>query len=404
MPSIKGTKLVREKSLRCWEYYHIQNPKLTIEECKELACKFNKSCRKTCIEYYQRYYPELSEQEQYDLLNKHKESLKSSNYTKIEYWIKKYPQKSLDECEQLRIQHVRKGNYQCIEYYQEHYPELSSLEQEELLKQAKENNVKKHKSIAGKNNPMHKSKTTLQKRKECSPNSIEFYNKHYPDITQEEREQMLLKHRENVKNKVKSAIKQTNIEYYLNQGMSEEEAKQALHERQSTFTLEKCIKRYGDEKGKLVWQKRQDKWITTLYNKFNKEWIAQSEIAKDFINKLMSVLNITDRSKCTELSLRDNKNKKTYSFDFYYNNVLIEFNGDYWHANPKIYNSDKIFSRHGNELKITDIWVKDKQKKEFAESLGYKVIVIWESDYRANADSVIKYCCEQCKKYNKEII
>lgn len=118
----------------------------------------------------------------------------------------------------------------------------------------------------------------------------------------------------------------------------------------------------------------------------------------------MLILNITDKNKCTELSLRDNKNKKTYSFDFYYKNVLIEFNGDYWHANPKIYSSDKIFSRHGNKLKITDIWSRDKQKKEFAESLGYKVIVIWESDYRTNPDNVIKYCCEQCEKYNKEII
>lgn len=404
MAGKKGQKLNKQKSPRCWEYYHINNLTLSIEECKELACKFNKSCRKICIEYYQRYYPELSEQEQYNLLNKYKESLKSSNYTKIEYWIKKYPNLNTEECEKLRLQHIRKGNYQCIEYYQEHYPELSPVEQEKLLKQAKENNIKKHKSIAGKDNPMHKSKTTLQKRKECSPNSIEFYNKRYPGLTQEEREQMLIKHRENVKNKVKSAIKQTNIEYYINRGMSEEEAKQALHNRQSTFSLEKCIKKYGSEKGKLVWQERQDKWITTLYNKFNKNWIAQSEIAKEFINKLMLKLNITDKNKCTELSLRDNKNKKTYSFDFYYNNILIEFNGDYWHGNPKIYSSNKVFSRHGNDLKITDIWSRDKKKKEFAESLGYKVITIWESDYYHNKCKTIKYCYDQCIKYNKEII
>lgn len=398
MAGKKGQKLNKQKSPRCWEYYHINNLTLSIEECKELACKFNKSCRKICIEYYQRYYPELSEQEQYNLLNKYKESLKSSNYTKIEYWIKKYPNLNTEECEKLRLQHIRKGNYQCIEYYQEHYPELSPVEQEKLLKQAKENNIKKHKSIAGEDNPMHKSKTTLQKRKECSPNSIEFYNKRYPDLTQEEREQMLIKHRENVKNKVKSAVKQTNIEYYINRGMSEEEAKQALHNRQSTFSLEKCIKKYGSEKGKLVWQERQDKWITTLYNKFNKNWIAQSEIAKEFINKLMLKLNITDKNKCTELSLRDNKNKKTYSFDFYYNNILIEFNGDYWHGNPKIYSSNKVFSRHGNDLKITDIWTRDKKKKEFAESLGYKVITIWESDYYHNKCKTIKYCYDQCIK------
>ena len=404
MSSIKGAKIVREKSLRCWEYYHKQNPNLTIDQCKELALKFNKSCRKSCIEYYQRYYPKLSTEEQYNLLNKYKENLKYSNYTKIEYWIRKYPNKTVVECEKLRVQHVREGNRQCIEYYQKHYPELSLYKQEELLKQAKQKSVEKHKSIAGKNNPMHKSKTTLQKRKECSPNSIEFYNKRYPDLTQAEREEMLLKHRENVRNKVKKAIKPTNIEYYLNQGMSLEEAKQALHDRQSTFTLEKCIKKYGEIKGKQVWETRQEKWINTLYSKFNKEWIAQSEIAKDFIGKLMSKLNITNINSCTEKALYDKKDKKCYSYDFYYNNILIEFNGDYWHGNPKIYNEDKIFSRHGYELKITDIWNNDKRKKEFAEQLGYTVITIWEQDYRNNPDDIIDYCYNIIKENNKEII
>lgn len=404
MSNIKGAKIVREKSLRCWEYYHIQNPNLTIDQCKGLALKFNKSCRKSCIEYYQRYYPELSTEEQYNLLNKYKENLKYSNYTKIEYWVRKYPNKTVTECEKLRIQRVREGNRQCIEYYQKHYPELSVSEQEELLKQAKQKSVEKHKSIAGKNNPMHKSKTTLQHRKECSPNSIEFYNKRYPDLTQSERKEMLLKHRENVRNKVKNAIKQTNIEYYLNQGMSLEDAKQALHDRQSTFTLEKCIKKYGEIKGKQVWETRQEKWINTLYSKFNKEWIAQSEIAKDFIGKLMSKLNITNINSCTEKTLYDKKDKKCYSYDFYYNNILIEFNGDYWHGNPKIYNEDKIFSRHGYELKITDIWNNDKRKKEFAEQLGYTVITIWEQDYRNNPNDIVGYCYNIIKENNKEII
>ena len=35
----------------------------------------------------------------------------------------------------------------------------------------------------------------------------------------------------------------TKLSYYLNKGMTEEEAKAALKERQSTFSLKKCIEK-----------------------------------------------------------------------------------------------------------------------------------------------------------------
>lgn len=58
----------------------------------------------------------------------------------------------------------------------------------------------------------------------------------------------------------------TKIEYYLNQGMSEEDARKALSNRQTTFSLDTCIEKYGIEKGTDVWQQRQAKWKESLSN------------------------------------------------------------------------------------------------------------------------------------------
>ena len=69
----------------------------------------------------------------------------------------------------------------------------------------------------------------------------------------------------------------TNLKYYTIRGLTEEEAKNALKERQTTFSLEKCIERYGEIKGKEVWQERQDRWQDTLNSK--------SEEEKNRINK-----------------------------------------------------------------------------------------------------------------------
>lgn len=59
----------------------------------------------------------------------------------------------------------------------------------------------------------------------------------------------------------------TNIEYYLTRGFDESEGRKLLSERQSTFSLEKCIEKYGEIEGKLVWQTRQNKWQDTLGSK-----------------------------------------------------------------------------------------------------------------------------------------
>lgn len=61
------------------------------------------------------------------------------------------------------------------------------------------------------------------------------------------------------------------IDYYLDKGMSLEDAQKALSERQRTFSLEKCIKKYGKTEGFKRWRERQDKWLKTLNNKTEEE-------------------------------------------------------------------------------------------------------------------------------------
>jgi hypothetical protein len=57
--------------------------------------------------------------------------------------------------------------------------------------------------------------------------------------------------------------------------MNEEEAKKALSERQTTFTLAKCILKYGEETGKQRWSDRQAKWMKN-FPKSNFSKISQT--------------------------------------------------------------------------------------------------------------------------------
>lgn len=56
------------------------------------------------------------------------------------------------------------------------------------------------------------------------------------------------------------------IEYWLSKGYNETDAKIKLSERQSTFSKEKCIKKYGEKLGLEIFNERQTKWVESLKN------------------------------------------------------------------------------------------------------------------------------------------
>lgn len=60
--------------------------------------------------------------------------------------------------------------------------------------------------------------------------------------------------------------------------------------------------------------------------------------------------------------------------------IIIEINGDYVHANPKIYKDSDIIRLPSCVYTAQEKWDSDRLKKEKLESLGYKVVIIWESD------------------------
>lgn len=91
-----------------------------------------------------------------------------------------------------------------------------------------------------------------------------------------------------------------------------------------------------------------------------------------------------------------------YFYDLFIENtnILIEYNGDFWHANPQLYSAEKYMYAG---LTAEDIWTKNKLKYEHAQKNGYDVIIIWEQDYHNNNDSfesiVEKTVCEKLNKY-----
>ena len=250
----------------------------------------------------------------------------------------------------------------------------------------------------GDKNPNAKCNTTEEYRKSISPFSKSF--KKYEGMTDEEKEKQIREYLQCDRDD-----RNTNqVKYWINKGYSEKEAKQKVSERQNTFTLEKCIDKYGVEEGTRIYIERQKNWSNTMEDKykhglFNRTPNFVSKFEKDMVDSIIEELLLDldiDDIYCYKnrqfILKNDNEECKNnrFLYDFKFENKIIEFNGDYWHMNPDIYDSD--FVNPYTNLSSEEKWKFDEIKFECAVQNGYDVLTIWESEYNENREATIQKC------------
>jgi hypothetical protein len=63
------------------------------------------------------------------------------------------------------------------------------------------------------------------------------------------------------------------------------------------------------------------------------------------------------------------------------NNTVYEFYGDCFHGNPKRFNPDVVCSPY-SKLTAAELYAKTKNRERVIKSKGYKLVTIWESDFK----------------------
>lgn len=68
--------------------------------------------------------------------------------------------------------------------------------------------------------------------------------------------------------------------------------------------------------------------------------------------------------------------------------IVVEYNGDAYHCNPKYWKE----GQYSTLIKMTarEKWQKDRNRYAVLRKMGYRVIVVWESDWLADKNSIIK--------------
>lgn len=202
----------------------------------------------------------------------------------------------------------------------------------------------------------------------------------------------------------------TNSQEY--KGMTDEEFKE--YNRRRAVTLENLQRKYGKETGSIKFDKYREKQSYTKSLEYFCEKYGKEKGLKEY--KRINTLKTRPKSKnssriaiefFTELENYFPNNKfmyypKTdeymlygerslYFYDFVdpVINLCIEFNGDIFHGNPRIFKEDDTPNPFKKSLTAKNMWEMDKIKLKAIEKNGFMTVVVWESDYRLNKQKTI---------------
>ena len=148
------------------------------------------------------------------------------------------------------------------------------------------------------------------------------------------------------------------------------------------------------------WSKKEDELLRKYYNSSLDQLAFLLDRSKKAIKHRARHLNIklgseskTSIEVTIENILIDTGVSYTYNTrlgnafqfkaDFVFGKEVIEVHGDYWHANPLTYTVLNAMQQYAVE--------KDAIKKEYFESIGYTVHIIWESEILDDIDKINKF-------------
>lgn len=146
-------------------------------------------------------------------------------------------------------------------------------------------------------------------------------------------------------------------------------------------------------KAKQEWKDKQKETLLKKYGVSNAYMLAKhSTLSKPQKEISDEISKNTNYTIFTDFGLE--KEDKKYKIDILIQErkLAIEFNGTYWHCDPRFYKEDYLNKK--KLLTAKQIWDYDNKRKQFLEKIGYKVLTIWEYDFKLDKQKVINKIME----------
>lgn len=186
--------------------------------------------------------------------------------------------------------------------------------------------------------------------------------------------------------------------------LPKEEVDKRIKNGKGVFTLNWFIKKYGEKDGVLKYQERSkvvsEKSHFKIYNRL-KNKNNYSKISQNLFWSLYNRLQDLHKEKVYfgELNHEYSCGLPCTCYDFVAldRKKIIKFNGSKFHANPDRYKSTD-FPNPYTKITAKEILESDKNKIDKAIKKGYKVLIVWDYDFKYSKELVIQKCIDFLKE------
>lgn len=259
-----------------------------------------------------------------------------------------------------------------------------------------------------------------ERQKKCSPRRIEHWVEKGFSIDQANEQISKFQQQRSIQDKFKKDRTRSPrcVEHWISKGYSKQEAENKVSEFQ-TFNEPWYIEKYGIEKGKEIYKQRREKarvytslnYFTNKYGeekglelwgrKYKNSFKASraSKISKDFFDRIVEKLPSNIKVYYYENEFKKiTPAGKPYMYDFVITDPIkfcIEFNGDFWHANPDMFFDPEFSHILWNGKTVRDIHCYDKEKNDFLRAEGFQVEVVWQNKQRTISDEIVNKSVNQ---------
>jgi len=161
-----------------------------------------------------------------------------------------------------------------------------------------------------------------------------------------------------------------------------------------SYFIKKHGKDLGTEKYTEYWENFRKNNGSMTRSKISK-W--SMEVVDELLKVFPDLIQYGNNEKSFILCEGDNLIGYAIYPDLVYNDKIIEFNGDLFHANPKIFEKDEHPHPFDKEKTSKDIWQHDALRKMVFEKAEFKVLEIWNSDWIDDKEGVLEKCVKHLK-------
>jgi very-short-patch-repair endonuclease len=168
------------------------------------------------------------------------------------------------------------------------------------------------------------------------------------------------------------------------------------------------LKQHGDPNSKINSKESRQKAVESIRKNWENKSPEEKKKILDNLSKTLHSFHSKSRStsklelwvakNIAHLGFKSKGSVAEYCVDIIHETlpIIVEVNGDFWHANPKLYGPDWV--NNINKRTAQEIWDKDAERLQAITNSGYEVIVLWQKDIKNNTD-YIRQISDYIEKY-----